>query len=89
MGVDLSPLYRLQLASNQATRPMIITRHTYSDLLHSGDRLAACEWDFGCTPAEGVAATLAVDPEAIILRVTDARGRVDRQIIGFAPGGMG
>ena len=75
---------------NQPFRPMaIITYHTYSDLLYTGGRLAACEWDYGCTPAEAVAATLEVDPEAVILRVTDARGRVDRQIIGFAPGGIG
>jgi hypothetical protein len=67
----------------------IITRHTYSDLLYTGGRLAACEWDNGCGPADGVAATLAVDPEAIILRVTDARGRTDRQIWGLAPGGLG
>ena len=79
----------LQFSQIQRTRPMIITRHTYSDLLHSGDRLAACQWDCGCTVAEGVAATLAVDPEAIILRVTDARGRVDQQIRGLAPGGLG
>jgi len=68
---------------------MIITHHTYSDLLYTGGRLAQCQWEFGGTPAEGVAATLAVDPEAIILRVTDARGRIDRQIRGLAPGGLG
>jgi hypothetical protein len=68
---------------------MIITHHTYADLMHTGGRLAACQWDCDATVAEGVAATLAVDPEAIILRVTDARGRVDRQIRGLAPGGIG
>jgi len=68
---------------------MIITHHTYADLLYTGGRLAQSQWEFGGTPAEGVAATLEVDPEAIILRVTDARGRVDRQIRGLAPGGIG
>ena len=68
---------------------MIITHHTYADLLYTGGRLAACQWDCDSTVAEGVAATLSVDPEAIILRVTDARGRVDRQIRGLAPGGIG
>ena len=68
---------------------MIITHHTYSDLLYTGGRLAQCQWDCDATPAEGVAATLSVDPEAIILRVTDARGRVDRHIRGLAPGGIG
>ena len=68
---------------------MIITHHTYSDLLHTGGRLAQCQWDCDATVAQAVAATLSVDSEAIILRVTDARGRVDRQIRGLAPGGIG
>jgi hypothetical protein len=67
----------------------ITTHHTYPDLLHSGDRLAATEWDCGCTPAEGVAATLEVDDEAIILTVTDWRGWQAKRYRGFAPGGIG
>lgn len=56
------------------------TFHTYPDLVHRGGRLAATEWP-GATPAEAVAATLRVDPEAIILR---ANG-----VVGLAPGGLG
>ena len=68
---------------------MIITHHTYADLIHSGDRLAAVEWDCGSTPAEGVAATLELDPESIILTVTDWRGWQAQRHRGFAPGGIG
>jgi hypothetical protein len=68
---------------------MIITHHTYADLIHTGGRLAACEWDCNESPAQGVAATISVDPEVIILRVTDRRGAEPRQLIGLAPGGMG
>ena len=58
----------------------ITTYHTYPDLLIDGGRLAATEW--ACSdPAEAVAATLARDPEAIILRVGQLRG--------MAPGGIG
>ena len=56
------------------------TFHTYPDLLTDGGRLAATEWP-GATISEAVAATLRVDPEAIVLRAGQA--------IGLAPGGLG
>jgi hypothetical protein len=59
----------------------ITTYHTYPDLLIDGGRLAATEWGGNPTPAEAVAATLRLDPEAIILRVGQLRG--------LAPGGIG
>ena len=67
----------------------IITRHTYSDLLYTGGRLAECEWDCGGTLAEGVAATISVDPEVIILWASDWTGANAKHYRGMAPGGIG
>jgi hypothetical protein len=67
----------------------IITHHTYPDLLYRGGKLADCEWDGGQDPQQGVDATLAVSPEAVILRVTDWREAQPHQIRGLAPGGIG
>ena len=63
----------------------MITRHTYPDLLTTGGRLAATVWG-GATPAQAVAATLALDTAAIVLRITDTAGRTIAQ--GLAPGGL-
>ena len=60
------------------------TYNTYADLLLDGGRLAATEWGHGATLAEGVAATLRLDPEAIILRAK----RGDEAVRGLAPGGL-
>jgi hypothetical protein len=59
----------------------VTTYHTYPDLLIDGGRLAATEWGGNPTHAEAIAATLRLDPEAIILRVGQLRG--------MAPGGIG
>lgn len=64
---------------------MATTLHTYSDLLHSGDRLAAIVWE-RTSAQESVAATLRRDPTSIILRVADWQGCY--VAIGFAPGGL-
>ena len=68
---------------------MVITYHAYADTLHTGDRLAATEWGGrhglpSATLAEGVAATLRLDPDAIILRAATATERVR----GLAPAGL-
>jgi hypothetical protein len=67
---------------------MTTTYHTYADLLLDGGRLAATEWGAhpaGCaTLAEGVAATLRLDPEAVILRAV----RGTETVRGYAPAGM-
>jgi hypothetical protein len=61
------------------------TFHTYPDLIIDGGRLAATEWR-RATAAEAVAATLRLDPEAIILRTLSSNGETVR---GYAPGGIG
>jgi hypothetical protein len=68
---------------------MTTTYHAYADTLHAGDRLAATEWggrhcDPSVTLAEGVAATLRLDPEAIVLWAATATERIR----GLAPGGL-
>ena len=67
---------------------MTTTFHAYADTLHAGDRLAATEWGAhpaGCaTLAEGVAATLRLDPEAVVLRAV----RGAEAVRGLAPGGL-
>ena len=65
----------------------VITFHTYADLLPAaGGRLAPTDWK-DCNVAESIAATLAADPEAIILSVSDRRGSYPA--VGYAPGGLG
>lgn len=63
---------------------MATTRHTYPDLLLTGGRLAATEWGTGSL-ADAVRATLARDPEAVILRADNTAGQAVR---GLAPGGL-
>jgi hypothetical protein len=60
------------------------TYHTYADLLTDGGRLAATEWGLGGPLAGAVAATLRLDPEAVILRVTGSEGTA----VGLAPAGL-
>jgi len=72
-----------------ASNLMTTTYHTYADLLHSGDRLAATEWGgrhsiAAGTLRDGIAATLRLDPEAVILRAMHGAERVQ----GLAPGGL-
>ena len=59
---------------------MTTTYHTYPNLMTSGGRLAATDWGKYTSPAEAVAATLRVEPEAIVLRIDNIRG--------LAPGGL-
>jgi hypothetical protein len=63
---------------------ILTTYHTYPDLLLSGGRLAATEWGVGASLADGVAATLRLDAEAIILRAV----RGAETVRGLAPGGL-
>ena len=67
---------------------ILTTYHTYPDLLLSGGRLAATDWGShpaGCASlADGVAATLRLDAEAIILRAV----RGSETVRGLAPGGL-
>jgi hypothetical protein len=68
---------------------MISTFHTYPDLVTlTGERLAETRWHeySAATPAEGVAATLNNDHQAIILRVT-CSGLAD-VVVGLRPGGL-
>ena len=64
---------------------MAATSHTYPDLLHSGDRLAATEWPELLTTAEAIKATLRYGSDAVILRAVG----VDGYSRGLAPGGLG
>jgi hypothetical protein len=64
---------------------MASTFHTYSDFLHSGDRLAATEWPHLFSTTEAVKATLRYDSTVIILRAVSAEGYSS----GLAPGGLG
>jgi hypothetical protein len=65
------------------------TYHTYADLLTDGGRLAATQW--GGRPgvtcaslADAVAATLRLDPDAVVLRAV----RGTETVHGLAPGGV-
>jgi hypothetical protein len=68
---------------------MIRTHVTYPDLVHSGDRLAVISWTLwaSLTPAEGVAATINLYADAVILRAD--RGPGTERLTGLAPGGLG
>lgn len=71
----------------KGTRPpspiqMAYTFHTYAALVGTGDRLAATDWS-NATAAQAVAATLRLDPSAVVLVATDHRRHV-----GLAPGGL-
>jgi hypothetical protein len=65
------------------------THHAYADTLHTGDRLAATQWGGrhglpSASLADAVAATLRLDPDAIILRAV----RGTETVRGYAPAGM-
>ena len=65
------------------------TYHAYSDTLHTGDRLAQTQWGGrhglpSASLAEGVAATLRLDPAAVVLRAV----RGTETVRGLAPGGL-
>lgn len=65
------------------------TYHTYPILIHRGGRLrlARCNWE-NCTPSQAIAATLAMDPEAVIVAVRQQDG-ISPLIVGLMPGGIG
>jgi hypothetical protein len=67
---------------------MIRTHVTFPELVHSGDRLAVIAWTpwASLTPAEGVAATIDLHDDAVILRADSGPG-TDR-LVGLAPGGL-
>ena len=65
-----------------------ITFHTYPDLLFDGGRLAATCWGGHptvLTVEQVVRATLAVEPEAVVLRASGTDGTAR----GLMPGGLG
>ena len=62
---------------------MTSTYHTYPDLVYDKGRLAKTIWDGNCF-GDAIAATLTIDPEAIVLRA-----RVGNETItGLRPGGL-
>lgn len=63
--------------------PMASTFHTYADLVTDAGRPARTDWD--STAADAVAATLRLDPDAIITRAIDSTGC---RLIGLMPGGL-
>jgi len=63
---------------------MASTFNTYAELVTDSGRHARTDWDC-CSATEAVAATLRIDPEAIISRATDSAGCA---LIGFMPGGL-
>ena len=67
---------------------MIRTFITFPELVHSGDRLAAIAWTpwASLTPAEGIAATLELHADAVILRADNGPGT--ERVVGLAPGGL-
>ena len=52
--------------------PMASTFHTYADLVTDAGRPARTDWD--STAADAVAATLRLDPDAIVSLATDSTG---------------
>lgn len=62
---------------------MASTFHTYADLVTDAGRPARTDWD--STAADAVAATLRLDPDAIITRAIDSTGC---RLIGLMPGGL-
>lgn len=64
---------------------MATTHHTYPDLITDGGRLARTCWQTSDL-SQAVAATLRIDPDAVILLAT---GTMPGQAIrALAPGGM-
>jgi DNA-binding GntR family transcriptional regulator len=66
---------------------MASTFHTYPELIADAGRPARTDWGDRRehTAAEAVAATLRLDPQAVIVRATDATGC---RLIGLMPGGL-
>ena len=63
------------------------TLHTYPDLVTDGGRHARTDWPahcYGGALAELVAATLRLDPAAVITRAADGRAVA----VGHLPGGL-
>lgn len=63
------------------------TLHTYPDLIVDGGRHARTDWPAHCYRgdlAELVAATLRIDPDAVITRAADGRAVA----VGHLPGGL-
>jgi hypothetical protein len=63
---------------------MISTFNTYPELLTDSGRLAKTVWQHAETLGQAIAATIALDSTAVILRAT---GQGER-IVGLAPGGL-
>jgi hypothetical protein len=63
---------------------MFSTFHTYPELLIDRGRLAQSCWDHASDLGAAIAATLAYNPGAVILRATGS----GQQLRGLAPGGL-
>jgi hypothetical protein len=63
---------------------MFSTFHTYPELLMDRGRLAQSCWDHAPDLGAAIAATLAYEPGAVILRATGS----GQQLRGLAPGGL-
>jgi len=63
---------------------MASTFNTYAALVTDSGRHARTDWD-RCSATQAVAATLRIDPDAIISRATDTTGSA---LVGFMPGGL-
>jgi hypothetical protein len=64
------------------------TLHTYAELVADGGRHARTDWSAPCYAgdlAELVAATLRLEPDALISRAADGRAVA----VGLMPGGLG
>ena len=89
MGLDFRPLWpRMWGARRTAPRPydpapMASTFHTYADLVTDAGRPARTDWNH--TAADAVAATLRLDPDAIVSLAVDSTGC---RLIGLMPGGL-
>jgi hypothetical protein len=64
---------------------IITTHHTYPDLLFTGGRLAATDWDSD-NASRAVAATVRLDNDAVVLRVS-INGKTSAR--GLMPAGLG
>ena len=63
---------------------MASTFNTYPELIAASGRHARTDWA-RATATDAVAATLQIDPTAIISRATDSTGCA---LIGYMPGGL-
>ena len=62
---------------------MTSTYHTYPDLVYDKGRLAETIWNGNCFNV-AIAATLTIDPEAIVLVVKCG----EKRAVGLRPGGL-